>query len=166
MTPAGQPLAGSEYVLVAQVPKAGGRWHQVHFNVTVSKRFFRMEPGADRHITVERVDEAGVLHGSVERKLVMSEVNKNFKIEFDFGDIADYPTSGVPLLLVLELDVRSFRYILLMPGDPGYEPMLKLNRSEESQGKGLPRIITTLDEVEMRWPGCPLRSPATATTAP
>jgi hypothetical protein len=149
-------------VLVAQVPRASGRWHQVHFNADISTRFFRVEPGADKQVAVERVDGGGVLHRSVSRPLVWSKTNKNRKIEFDFGDVIDYPANGRPLLMVLELDLRTFRYILLLPDDAGYDSMLSLNLSEESQGKGLPRIITTLDEVEARWPGCPLRSPPVA----
>lgn len=160
MNPAEQPLEGSEYVMVAQVPKAGGRWKQVHFNIDISQRFFRMSPGDNRRVTLERVDSQGLVHDIVTRPLVMSLVNKNCKIEFDFGDLRDYPESGVPLLLVLELDVRTFRYVLLTPDDPGYEPMIDLNRALPSIGKGLPRVITTLDEVELRWPQCPLRNPS------
>lgn len=159
MTPVGQPLTGSELVLLAQVPKAGGRWKQVHFNIDISEQFFRMSPGDNRRVTLERVDSHGCLHEAVARPLVMSEVNKNCKIEFDFGSLRDYPTSGVPLLLVLELDVRTFRYLLLTPGDTGYEPMMQLNHELPSIGRGLPRAISNLDEVELRWPRCPLRAP-------
>ena len=42
MTPAGQPLEGSELVLLAQVPKAGGRWQQVHFNIDMSGQLLPM----------------------------------------------------------------------------------------------------------------------------
>lgn len=159
MTPVGQPLTGSELVLLAQVPKAGSRWTQVHFNIDTSEQFFRMSPGDNRRVTLERVDAAGVLHDATARPLVMSEVNKNFKIEFDFGSLRDYPSSGVPLLVVLELDVRTFRYLLLTPGDAGYQQMMQLNHELPSIGRGLPRAITNLDEVELRWPTSPLRTP-------
>src|SRR3954470_867608 len=108
MTPAGQPLDGSELVLIARVPKAGGRWKQVHFNIDIAERFFRVSPEEDRRVTLERVDRHGQLHDAISRPLVMSEINKNCKIEFDFGDLKDYPSTGVPLLLVLELDLRTF----------------------------------------------------------
>ncbi len=157
-----QAVGGSAQVLVAQVPKAGGRWHQVHFNMKVASQFFRLEAGTQRRISIERVDSAGRLHEAIARPLVLSEVNKNSKIEFDFGSVREYPASGVPILLVLELDVRTFRYQLLVPGDGGYDEMLQLNHELPAVGRGLPRGITTLDEVELRWPGCRLRAPRRA----
>jgi hypothetical protein len=165
MNPSDQPLSGSEYVMVAQVPKAGGRWKQVHFNAKIAAQFFRMSPGDRKRVALERVDGHGYVRDTVARPLVMSEVNKNCKIEFDFGDLRDYPSDGVPLLAVLELDLRTFRYVLLLPGDGGYGPMLQLNHQLASVGRGLPRVITTLDEVELRWPACPLRSPKRPLTA-
>ncbi len=159
MQSANQPLEGSEFVLVAQVPKAGGRWHQVHFNRDIMWEFFRLARGDTRTVALERVDALGNLHEPVSRHLVLSHTNLNPKIEFDFGRIRDYPDEGVPLLLVLELDLRTFRYQALMPGDDGHPQMLQLNRELPSIGRGLPRGITTLDEVELRWPGCKLRSP-------
>jgi hypothetical protein len=159
MNPAEQPLTGSEYVLLAQVPKAGGRWKQVHFNMEVARQFFRLSPSDDRRVTLERVDNQRYIHEPIPRPLVLSEVNRNCKIEFDFGDLRDYPDNGVPLLAVLELDVRTFRYLLLTPGDSGYGAMMELNGDLPSIGRGLPRVMTTLDEVELRWAECPLRSP-------
>lgn len=154
-----QALIGSEYVLIAQVPKAGNRWHQVHLNAAICQRFFRIAEGEDKVVRLERVDRKGVLQVALERPLVFSHRNRNYKIEFDFGDVADYPQVGVPLLVILELDVRSFRYQLLLPGDQGHEEMLHLNEALAPVGRGLRRVITTLDEVELRWPSCRLRSP-------
>lgn len=155
-----QLLTGSEYVLLAQVPKAGGRWKQVHLNADIVGQFFRMSPGDDRRVTLQRIDANGHAHDPISRPLVMSEINKNCKIEFDFGEVRDYPSVGIPLLAVLELDVRALRYLLMMPGDVGYEPMMQLNGVLPSIGRGFRRVITTLDEVELRWPKCPLRSPS------
>lgn len=76
----------------------------------------------------ELVSTAGACAGARKRPLVYSERNKNLKIEFDLPDAPDYPTAGTPLLLVLELGLRRFRYMLLMPGDPGYAEMRKLGR--------------------------------------
>jgi hypothetical protein len=93
----------------------------------------------------------------VTRPLVFSQRNRNYKIEFDFGDVKDYPSAGPPLLLILEVDVRTYRYQLVLPGDKGYEEMFVLNASLPSVGRGLRRVITNLDEAELRWPGCRLR---------
>jgi len=158
-----QPLDGSELVLVAQVPKAGGRWHQVHFNVAVMWEVFRLKKGTQRTISLARVDPAGVLQGPVSRQLVFSEINLNLKLEFEFGRQAgkrlEYPATGRPLLLVLELDLRRFRYQTLMPGDPGHAQMLQFNEELPPIGRGVRRGVSNLDEVELRWPGCSLRFP-------
>jgi hypothetical protein len=153
-----QLLTGSELVLVARVPKAGPRWRQVHFNAELVDKFFRLAMG--KHLmTFEHVDLLGQLRGVYKRTLVLSDINRNPKIEFNFGDIRDYPETGVPLLVLLELDAnhRRYRYLLLRAGDPGYEKMRQLNEALPSVGKGLRRVLTTLDEVELRWPGCTLR---------
>lgn len=163
MAPATQPLSGSEFVLVAQVPKAGPRWSQVHFNVDVMWEFFRLKKGDERTISLERVELDGSLRDATTRPLVFSDKNKNAKIEIDFGTVdgkkPTYPEDGVPLLIVLELDLRSFRYQTLLPGQGGYIAMLELNESIEPIGGGHRRVLTTLDEVELRWPGCRLRYP-------
>lgn len=162
MTETDTPLSGSELVLVAQIPRAGGRWRQVHFNVDIGRQFFRQAPRQQRRpADFERVDPAGTRHGSLSRPVVFSERNRNYKIEFDFGDQREYPEDGIPLLVVLELEVgRTYRYLLLVPGQPGYDEMWQLNQSQRAIGAGHRRVITTLDEVELRWPESPLRSPS------
>jgi hypothetical protein len=159
-----QPLAGTELVLVAQVPKAGSRWTQVHFNLDLTKQFFRLEEGDERTLTFERIDDQGHRQDRVARPLVLSGINRNSKIELDFGmkegKRPDYPEDGgPPIVVILELDTRTFRYQTLMPGQQGHDVMHMLTKQLPSVGRGLPRVLTTLDEVELRWPNCNLRSP-------
>ncbi len=151
-------LTGSELVLVARVPKAGDRWTQVHFNQRIAEEFFWLKIGDTKQVLLERVDSAGYSAGRVKRPLVYSEVNKNCKVEFDFPG-KSYPTAGAPILVIVELARRSFRYRAVFPGDLGYDEMAELNQQLPSVGRGLRRVITTLDEVELRWPGARLRSP-------
>ena len=152
---------GSELVLVAQVPKAGDRWHQVHLNAEVVRRFFRLALGSTEEAEFERVARDGTYHGSDTKSIVFSQRNRNYKIEFDLSDAPDYPDEP-PILLILEVALRRFRFMLLMPGDDGFEEMKKLNASLKPVGRGHRRVITTLSEVEMRWPDCPLRAPKPA----
>lgn len=162
MAPAGTPFSGSEYVLVAQVPRGGKgkpRWKQTHFNRPSTETFFRVKEKVQDTVRLERVSTDGCLHSIVERRLVYSTVNKNLKIEFDYGDIKEYPTEGPPILVIVEIDVRFFRYMALLPGDAGYEQTRQLSESREKLGKGHPRVRVTLDDVEMVWPECPLRDP-------
>lgn len=143
---------------MARVPRAGGRWHQVHFNVDIAKQFFGIEESGET-ITLQRIDDRGNVIGELHRPLVFSEVNRNVRLEFDFHPITDYPDTGDPILVVVELDLSVFRYLLLLPGDAGYTEMDHLNASLPAIGRGKRRVRTTLDEVELRWTGCPLRAP-------
>jgi hypothetical protein len=127
-------------------------------NAEVIRRFFRLQQDATVEAPFERVGRDGRSYGMQTRRIVYSQVNKNYKIEFDFRDARDYPEEP-PLLLVLEMELRRFRYMLVMPGDSGFKEMERLNSSLEPIGKGHRRVITTLAEIELRWPDCPLRSP-------
>ena len=149
--------SGSELVLVAEVPRAGDRWHQVHLNVDIGSQFFRVRPEQQEElVTLQLIDSAGAVLDTVTRSLVFSQANRNYRLEFNFGQIANYPSEGPPLLVVLETGTRHFKYVALMPWDTGYQEMLSLNQTLPSIGKGRRRVITTLDEIEMRWPNCPL----------
>jgi hypothetical protein len=159
-----QLLGGSELVLVAQVPKAGDRWTQVHFNLVITRDFFSLKDGDKRVIRLERIETDGSGQDPVDRPLVLSGINRNAKIELDFGmnegKRPSYPADGrPPIVVILELDTRSFRYQTLMPAQQGYESLLKLTQQMPKVGRGLPRVISTLDEGELRWPGCRLRTP-------
>lgn len=86
----------------------------------------------------------------------------NAKIEFAFPGVREYPDAGRVLLLIAELDVREFRYQYLLPPDEGHSEILALTAARPSVGRGLPRVIVDLDEVELRWAGCRLRRPYTS----
>lgn len=75
------PSGATDRVLVAQVPRAGGRWNQVHFNQDIVQEYFRVQPNTDQrvYLTEKR------LHNSVGdeevRPCIYSKSNKNYKIE-------------------------------------------------------------------------------------
>jgi hypothetical protein len=91
--------------------------------------------------------------------LVFSESNKNPKIEFKFGprDLLYPPDPERPLLVVVESAYLTYRYRTLMPGDAGHEGIQRLLEAGPSIGRGLPRRIVTLDEVEAYWSQAALR---------
>ena len=122
----------------------------------VGRRFFRVEEGEDKTVSIERVDASGSALGSDTRRLVLG-VNRNYRLEFDFSPAEDYPTQSRPLIVIVEVGLRRFRYVTLMPDDEGHSDMLRMTEDLPSIGSGLPRVVTTLDEVELRWPACPLR---------
>lgn len=151
-------LTGTELCLVAEVPGAGDRWKQVHFNLDVARQFFSLEPGDDRSITLERISAQGRVIERSSRQLVIPESNRNSRIEFSFGSVTDYPDPpDRPIVVVVEANYLTFRYRTLMPGDAGYEGVKSLLRLGKSIGRGVRRRIVTLNELEDFWPQAHLR---------
>ena len=151
-------LTGTELCLVAEVPGAGDRWKQVHFNLDIARRFFNLEPGMDRLITLERISVAGRVAERTCRQLIIPESNRNSRIEFSFGAITDYPPGpDRPLVVVVESRYLTYRYRTLMPGDTGYDGVISLLAAGPSIGRGVRRRIVALDELETYWPHAALR---------
>lgn len=146
----------TDRMLVAYVPKAGGRWHQVHLNVDVIAQFFKARPNSPDRVRLARLEAGGTVVHEPPRRVLLSEANKNHRVEFGAAAGVPYPTSGPPIIVLRELGLRSFNYVMLMPDEPGYEPLSKLLASSESIGKGVARTIKTRKEVTAAWGGLPL----------
>ncbi|MDM7855808.1 hypothetical protein [Cellulomonas alba] len=143
---------------MAEVPGAGDRWKQVHFNLDIARRFFNLEPGSNRSITLERIGPTGYVVERASRQLVIPESNRNSRIEFSFGRAAEYPPApNRPIVVVVEASYLTYRYRTLMPGEPGYEGAKALLAAGPSIGKGVRRRIVTLDDLEGYWPHALLR---------
>ncbi len=144
--------------LVAEVPGAGSRWKQVHFNLDIARQFFDLEPGMDRSIKLERISASGRVIEQTSRQLIIPESNRNSRIEFSFGVVTVYPPATTrPLVVVVESGYLVYRYRTLMPGDAGYDGVVGLLAAGPSIGKGVRRRIVTLDELETYWPQAALR---------
>jgi hypothetical protein len=146
----------SDRFLVARVPKAGGRWHQVHFNVEVIQRFFRVQHDTTQRVYLVECHQEGTFGQQEVRPCVYSEANKNLKIEIASHHGAPYPSAGPPIAVYRELQARSFAYMLLFPGDPGYAAMFALTERLPSVGRGLPRVITDHATISTAWASSPL----------
>lgn len=149
-------VAGANRFLVARVPKAGNRWHQVHFNVPVIDRFFRVRPNTTQRVHLMECTQDGTLREEGWRPCVYSDANKNLKIEIASHHGEPYPDSGPPIAVYRELHARSFAYMLLMPGDPGYDAMFELTETGTTVGPGARRVITDRDDILNAWPTSPL----------
>lgn len=144
-------------VLVARVPAAGGRWHQIHLNAAVVSEFFRIKPNSEQRLFLREVQQDGTAESEEVRPLVYSVVNKNYKIEVSARRGADYPErSNPPILVFRELGLRSFRYMLIMPNEEGYEAMLELTERLPPLGKGTRRVLTNYEQIKAVWANCPL----------
>ncbi|WP_020467817.1 phospholipase D family protein [Zavarzinella formosa] len=131
-------------VLVAQVPKAGDRWDQVHFNVDVAQQFFRVEPASNLRVFMTAVAPTGSLSPQEVRKVRKDVGNSNVRIELKARKGTAYPAQGVPVAVFREDQARTFRYVILMPGEPGHAEMFQLTEELEPVGRGHRRAITGL----------------------
>lgn len=146
----------ADRMLVAEVPSAGGRWHQVHFNEDVARTYFRARPATADRIFLMRYESAGMVVPEPPRPVVMPPRNRNHRIEFGARPGAAFPAGGRPILVLRELGVRTHIYQMLFPGESGYSEMAALLAAQPSVGRGVPRVITTRAQVLAAWPGVPI----------
>lgn len=149
---AGEP---DDRVLVAEVPKASDRWGQVHFNQDVVKDYFRIRHNSSERLFLVHPDN-GTLVEEPPRPCVYSAGNKNLKVELAATHGLQYPTEGRPITVFREIGLRSHRYVLLMPGDPGHAEMDAFLASRPSVGKGVRRVIAGRPDIEAVWPDLPV----------
>ena len=136
-------------VLIAQIPRAGGRWHQVHFNKDVVRTFFRVKPNSPQRVFLQERHSTGQLEDwEPPRPSVLSKVNLNYKIELGARAGEEYPTGNKPPIAVfLEKGLRTFEYMMVMPGEGGYEELHGLTVNLPKVGRGLPRVITQVSNL-------------------
>jgi HKD family nuclease len=150
------PAPAVDRVLVAQVPAAGGRWHQVHFNQAVIAQFFQVRADSTQRVYLVERRFDGTRGDEEVRPCIYSTSNKNYKIELGGRRHEDYPAVGVPIAIFRETHARSFEYMLIMPGEPGHAELQQLLTLLPHVGRGLPRAITDTTELRAGWPGSPL----------
>lgn len=149
-------LSGPERVALVEVPRGSGRWDQVGIGKEVANKFLRLRDREGR-ITLERVSPTTrEVDRTRQGHLINPDRNHNHRVEFDVGGA--YPEEGPPLLVIVEMVPRRYRYVLLLPGADGYEPIARLNRHLPAYGGGNKRSVTTFTELERAWPGCPIVS--------
>ena len=142
-------------VLVAQVPGAGVRWSQVHFNGTVVQQYFRIADFETQRVFLTHVLPDGTRSDVEVRQCVFSQTNRNHRIEFGAATGLQYP-EGRPVLILRERQLRVFDYMLLLPGDEGHTAAINLTTDLQRVGRGLPRVITDANVLEDAWAQCPL----------
>jgi HKD family nuclease len=155
----GMLVVPSQRMLIAHIPKAGGdygRWNQAHFNKEIMERFFQAQPNMNQRIYLMERRKDNTWADQEVRPVVYSQANKNLKIELGARKGERYPSRNPPIAIFRELQVRTFQYVILMPGEPGYAPMLRLTQMLPSVGRGLPRVLTDVANVRRLWPDCPL----------
>lgn len=146
----------TQRMMLAEVPRAGGRWHQVHFNRQAIEDYFRARANSTDRVFLYEVQPDGSLGPVEARKVVFSAANVNHKVEISAHRGAAYPTAGPPILVLREIGTRMHRYVMLLPGEVGYVEARAVLYSLPSIGRGAQRVITTADVVGGAWPDCPV----------
>lgn len=155
-----EPSAVGTRVLVRYVAKAGGRTSQVHFSLEKVRDFFGLMPGDTTEISLQMVQPSEDL-GRIERgrRLVFSSVNRNPKIEMAglrYRLPPDYPTGGRAILIIQGVELNHYRYMTLLPSEPGYEQLRDHLELVPQHGLALKEDILTLDELLAIWPSYPV----------
>ena len=148
-------VARLDRILIAQVPKAGGRWSQVHFNADVIRVYFQVVDSGTQRVYLSQVGSDGNRSETEVRPLVYSQSNKNPKIEFRGASGIEYPASP-PVLILRERQVRVYDYMLLFQGSEGYAEAIDLSIKLPKVGRGMPRVIPDINQLAEAWPECPL----------
>ena len=155
------PPAGFGRVLLAQAPKAGSRWAQVHFNAEVIQTFFSLRCADSERVYLTRALPGGQ-RGVIEvRPCVYSQTNRNYKIEIGGAKGLQYPADNRrPLLVFYERQLRTYDYLLIMPGDTGYDRLLDLSNNLPSPGARpsppghrRPYVVPSVARVSLAQPG-------------
>jgi HKD family nuclease len=150
-----KPLPNTPF-LIAQVPAAAGRWYQIHFNAEVVQTFLMITANSSQRLFIQGVDENGNRAEQEVRPCVYSEHNMNYKVEFAARRELPYPAGGRPILIMKRLAVRTFEYMLIMPGEAGHAQLWELTLTLPRAGRGLARVITDAATVGAAWVECPL----------
>jgi HKD family nuclease len=146
----------SDRVLLAEIPGAGNRWSQAHFNQDIVRMFFRFEPDTNERLELRQRRFDGSTGDLEMRPIVYSKHNRNMKVELAAAKGREYPAKHRPIAIFKEIGPRTFDYVLLFPEDPEYSAVSRLLGSLPSVGKGLHRSITSLEILRRAWPSCPL----------
>lgn len=145
-----------ELMLAIQLP-ASDRWSQVQISKPISRQFFHFDAGIDKP-PVLLLREIGQAEPEPARPMLYLAKSDTVRFEVAAARRAGaYPTNGRPVALIRRESAEEprYRYVFLMPGDPGHQEMVDLTE-QAFHGRGLPRVILSLNQVVAAWPDCPL----------
>jgi len=143
----GRSRHDSDAVLIAEIPRGGSRWNQANFNLETFRGFFGASPGKTQRIILTHIAVDGTA-GSQEIRPSVSVKSNNHRFELEAASGLRYPLKGRPIAIFVRIATRTFRYRLLMPGDPGHRQAEQfLNQCAPRDGNQMQRFVTTVKEV-------------------
>jgi hypothetical protein len=151
----GSPIS-SDSVLVAEIPKAGGRWSQANFDLDNYVNFFGAKVGADRHMVFQQVNDDGS-PGEVESRPSVDVKSHNFRFELAAATGLDYPAHGRPIGIFVRVAPRTFLYRLTMPSSNEHRELVNLLDKKAGESKErMRRVRLDLEELGRECPGSPM----------
>lgn len=149
-------IAPDAAVLMAEIPRASDRWHQANFNHATVVDYFGVTPGTQQRVLLYPMNQQGHI-GEPESRPVVAVPSKNYRFELGAAHGLEYPQKGRPIGVFIAIAARTFRYMLLMPGDPHYEGVRAFLYSEYTgHPERMRRVIVTRAAAKAAYPALPL----------
>jgi hypothetical protein len=144
-------------VLVAEIPKAAGRWKQANFDLATWTGFFGAREGSQRTIKLRHVEADGTL-GPLETRRSVAVKSRNFRFELDAAGGIPYPIQGRPIVVFLRLESGDFLYRLVLPhyGDEHARLDKFLTNRWYGRNDRMRRIRATVEDLSNHLPDSPL----------
>ena len=101
--------------LIAEIPRSGARWKQANFDKGTFENFFGATPGDNSQRVIFRHTLANAELSEFEVRTSVSVRSQNYRFELDAASGLDYPSTGVPIAVFVEISKRFFIYELFMP---------------------------------------------------
>ncbi len=147
---------GANEVLIAEIPASGGRWKQANFDRSSYEEFFGAKVGSQRRIVLRSVSQDGVL-GVIESRPSVEVASSNYRFELAAAAGIPYPTTGAPIGVFVRLATGQFIYMLLLPGDAGYEHTSAfLTDRWNGPAREKRRVRSTVADLRAAWHDAPL----------
>jgi hypothetical protein len=143
-------------VLIAEIPRSGDRWNQANFDVHSYEQFFGAKVGTQRRILLQHVQDDGTL-GDIENRPSVAVRSQNYRFELLAAAGRPYPPKQRPIGVFVRVANRTFRYRLLMPGDPQYSPVrVYLGKKWSGPIHRMRRVCVPVSELREAWPAAAL----------
>lgn len=143
--------------LIKFIPKAGNRSKQVHFTLEILHKYFNKEKGSS--IKIQQIIDIYHSLDIENRHIILSEVNKNVKIEINGAESLNlnYPEPPHrPVLIFKKINDDFYEYMIILPGQEGYDILERHLNAIPWKSKSLQYTITNSDDLYEMWQDCPL----------
>lgn len=148
-----ESASGESKILLAEIPKAAGRWNQANFSLEVFKDFFQLAPGTYHRVILTPISDKGNA-GQKEVRQSVSVKSQNYRVELGLAAGKSYPANGRPIGVFLRTGTRRFRYRLLMPSNKEHRKVSKyLSKLSSASASRMKREIVNYEDFAKELPG-------------